>query len=172
MASGSRNQLTKQIGEYLVCAELARRGFYATPFAGNVPLFDVLASDDTGRIVRIQVKATRSDNWPTDARSWMEISLDGNRQVYRGVRALPDPSLIYVCVAIADDKARDHGQPDRFFILRAADLQRICVDGYSRWMDGRGWARPRNPESYDCRYGIPDLTAYENNWRLLNEPTA
>ena len=31
--------LAAQVGEYLVCAELARRGLIATPFSGNVPEF-------------------------------------------------------------------------------------------------------------------------------------
>jgi hypothetical protein len=35
---GRRVQLTKQIGEHLVAAELGRRQFIAAPFAGNVPV--------------------------------------------------------------------------------------------------------------------------------------
>jgi len=42
MSSGRSNKLTAQIGEYLVCAELGKRTLIATPFAGNVPTFDVL----------------------------------------------------------------------------------------------------------------------------------
>jgi hypothetical protein len=37
MASGLSNKLTGQIGEFLACAELGRRGFVATSFTGNVP---------------------------------------------------------------------------------------------------------------------------------------
>jgi len=44
MSKGRKNQLTKQIGEYLVAAELGRRGFLATTFTGNVPHYDVLAA--------------------------------------------------------------------------------------------------------------------------------
>jgi DNA modification methylase len=35
MASGLSNKLIGQVGEFLVCAELGRRGFVATPFAGT-----------------------------------------------------------------------------------------------------------------------------------------
>ena len=45
MATGRDMQLTKMIGEYLVCAELCRRGLLATTFTGNVPEFDILATD-------------------------------------------------------------------------------------------------------------------------------
>ena len=41
MATGHDNQLTRQIGEHLVAAELGRRGYVATPFAGNVPMYDL-----------------------------------------------------------------------------------------------------------------------------------
>ena len=71
MSDGRLNKLAGQIGEYLVCAELARRGLIATPFAGNVPTFDVLATDELCRTVPIQVKTTRSDNWPSNANKWM-----------------------------------------------------------------------------------------------------
>ena len=36
-------QLSKQLSEHLVAAELARRGIVATPFSGNVPDIDILA---------------------------------------------------------------------------------------------------------------------------------
>jgi hypothetical protein len=171
MSSGTKNQLTKQIGECLVCAELARRGFYATPFAGNVPTFDVLAANEAGRVIRIQVKATRSDNWPSDAREWMDIELEGSKQVVRQLRKLPNPDLIYVCVAIASDSDQRQGRRDRFFILRASDLQQLCHQGYSRWMEERGWVRPKNPKSFDNRYGVTDIAQFENNWDLLTEPS-
>ena len=44
------------LGEYLVAAELVCRGLIATTFAGNVPHFDSVASDDRGRHVSVQVK--------------------------------------------------------------------------------------------------------------------
>lgn len=48
MATGRSNQLTRQIGEHLVAAELGRQGFIATPFAGNVPNFDLLVANELG----------------------------------------------------------------------------------------------------------------------------
>jgi len=48
MATGRDNQLTKQVGEYLVAAEVCRRGFIAATFTGNVPHHDIIASDGSG----------------------------------------------------------------------------------------------------------------------------
>ncbi len=45
MATGGNIQLTKMIGEYLVYAELCRRGLLATTFTENVPEFEILATD-------------------------------------------------------------------------------------------------------------------------------
>jgi len=39
--TGRELQLTKQTGEYLVCAELCRKKFIATSFTGNVPDYDI-----------------------------------------------------------------------------------------------------------------------------------
>jgi hypothetical protein len=169
MTSGGRNQLARQIGEHLVCAELARRGFYATPFAGNVPMFDIVAADDSGRIVRVQVKATRGEEWPSRATDWMHIEMQGTKQVFRELRQLADPDLIYVCVTIASHAIQERGGRDRFFILRARDLQKQCIENYSRFMDGKGWVRPRNPNSFDCRYRVGCIAQFENNWQLLSE---
>jgi len=50
MATGRSNKLVGQTGEYLVAAELLRRGLIATTFTGNVPHYDIIASDETGRL--------------------------------------------------------------------------------------------------------------------------
>jgi hypothetical protein len=164
MSSGRGNKLAGQIGEYLVCAELGRRGFIATPFSGNVPTFDVLATDELCRTVPIQVKATRSEKWPSDARTWMNIEFDSHTGVQKclGAKPISNPELIYVCVTIASP-----GDRDRFFVLTMADLQKVCVDGYTLWMDKHQWKRPRSPESYDCRYEVNEISQFEDNWDLI-----
>ena len=44
VAIGHNVQLTRQIGEHLVAAEPGLRGYVAAPFAGNVPMFDLMAA--------------------------------------------------------------------------------------------------------------------------------
>ena len=172
MASGLGNKLTGQIGEYLVCAELGRRGLIATPFSGNVPTFDVLATDALCRTVPIQVKASQSDNWPSDARLWLNLDLDKATGVQKNLGAvrIQHPDLIYVCVAIAAAGGNAAaGGRDRFFILTKAELQKICSCGYIEFMDRHGWRRPRNPASYDNRYFISGLQGFEDNWDLISK---
>jgi len=170
MSSGRSNKLTGQIGEYLVCAELGKRDLIATPFAGNVPTFDVLATDEFCRTVPIQVKTTRGDKWPTDARHWINIQYDKSTKTQKnlGRQEIKNPNLIYVFVAIAnDDKNKD-----RFFILTKIQLQEIVFTHYCEDMDKREWRRPRAPESYDCRFSIPEVQGFENNWTLISDAVA
>jgi len=170
MSSGRNNKLTAQIGEYLVCAELGKRNLIATPFAGNVPAFDVLAADEFCRTVPIQVKTSRGDTWPTDARTWMIIQFDEETKIQKklGRAQIKNLELIYVFVAIAPDGK----SKDRFFILTKSQLQDVCIKRYSEWMDKHKWKRPRAPESYDCRFWISDLEAYKNKWELISDRLA
>jgi len=167
MSSAYRNNLAKQVAEHLVCVELGRRDFLATPFSGNVPIYDVLVADDSGRALPIQVKATRSTVWPTNARVWMDIEMDSKnpkRQKCRGPKTLPTPGLVYVCVAV---EPPDSVQRDRFFILTMKDLQDICVRNYTRWMTQHNWERPRKADSFHLRYDVHNLKEFEDNWALV-----
>ena len=78
MATGQSMQLTKQVGEYLVAAELCRRGYVAATFSGNVPHYDILASNENGDKYAIQVKSIRGGAWQFDARIFMNITMKWN----------------------------------------------------------------------------------------------
>ncbi|MGH7991304.1 MAG: hypothetical protein ACREDS_14085, partial [Limisphaerales bacterium] len=64
-----------------------------------------MAADDLCRTVPIQVKASRNDNWPSDAQDWMNISFDPETKAQKnlGPKKITNPDLIYVFVAIADE---------------------------------------------------------------------
>ena len=65
-------------GEHYVAAELNRRGAYASPFSGNVPGIDIVATDyDKKRMAYIQVKTKRGHgNWHMNLRhGWEKITL-------------------------------------------------------------------------------------------------
>lgn len=164
MATGLTNKIAGQIGEYLTCAELGRRGLIATTFTGNVPEYDLIVCDDALRTIPIQVKTSRSDNWPTKANLWLDIDIDDlqKRQINKGTRRIDHPNLIYVCVALGETRSGD-----RFFICLKSDIQKACIESYKRWMDPKDWIRPRNYKSLDNRYTISDLLAFEDNWSLI-----
>jgi hypothetical protein len=94
MATGLSTQLTRQIGEHLVAAKLGRMGYVAAPFAGNVPLFDLLAADERGFTIPIQVKAINGTSWQYQADDFLEIELLDGFQHVRGEKQLLNPDLV------------------------------------------------------------------------------
>jgi hypothetical protein len=168
MSKGLSNKLAGQVGEYLVCAELGRRGFIATSFTGNVPEFDLIVADGSLKTLPVQVKTSRGHSWPTAASLWINIEIDEEekRQVDLGDQVISNPDLIHVCVMLAQAGT---DQRDRFFILRKKNLQDICAKNYRDWISTYNWKRPRNFRSLDNRYYVSNLIPYENNWGLFSE---
>jgi hypothetical protein len=81
MVTGRSNYLTKQAGEYLVAAELSRRGYIATTFTGNVPYYDIIAVDDSGGHVVVQVKAIAGASWQFKATDFADMVMKGRQQI-------------------------------------------------------------------------------------------
>ena len=162
---GRDNSLARQIGEYLVCAELGRRGILATSFAGNVPTFDLLVADKYGHAIPIQVKASRGDSWPSEITKWADVDFNATtgEQKLIGPKAIPS-DLIYVCVAIAPLGSQSK---DRYFILTMGDVQEACIKTHFGWIADHGGKRPRKPESFHCKYEIKDIAQFEDNWQLI-----
>ena len=78
MTTGRSNKLVGQKGEYLVAAELSRRGLIATTFTGNVPNYDIIASGDAGRQVSVEVKTSRGATWQFgNMTRYCDVTLDG-----------------------------------------------------------------------------------------------
>jgi hypothetical protein len=168
MRQGLNNKLAGQIGEYLVCAELGKRGYIATSFAGNVPEFDLIVANDNLDTIPIQVKTTRGHSWPTRANLWINIEIDeiNKKQVDHGNQIISNPDLVYVCVALSEP---DSNEKDRYFILLKKDIQSICAANYRAWMLKHNWKRPRNYKSLDNRYEIDNMIKFENNWNLIEQ---
>ena len=122
-SSGRHNKLTGQTGEYLVVAELARRGFIATTFAGNVPTYDIIATDGLGRHISVQVKTSNSGSWQFNISDFCEIKFQDNRQVIGSAKKLLIRGLIVVLVILSHNQK----MRDRFFILKWTKLRNIII---------------------------------------------
>ena len=162
MATGRDNQLTKQIGEYLVAAELCRRGFIATTFTGNVPHFDIIALNASGRHQAIQVKAITGGSWQFDSRAFATIRLDGKKQVIG--QPAEAPYLDLVCVFV---RLRGHGA-DEFYILTWTDLQKIAIADYRRYLEIHGGVRPRKHDSFHMAIRPEMLKDRRDKWDVLD----
>lgn len=142
-------------------AELGRRGIVATAFAGNVPDIDLVAYANH-KTCHLQVKAWRSGAISFDAKRYVSISFDGDRQIVGDLDPPPDANLVIVFVKIAGKAGRD-----RFFVLRQPDLQKIIAGKYKAWLDKHGGIRPRNPRTTHCAVHLIQLAPYEDNWAII-----
>ena len=65
-----------------MAAELCRRGLIATPFAGNVPHYDLIASGQRGGHLAVQVKAiNKGGSWQFNIQRFLSVRLKGRRQI-------------------------------------------------------------------------------------------
>ena len=163
MATGRSNQLTKQMGEYLVACELARRGLLVAAFSGNVPDFDLIATDFKGSSCPIQVKTTRRGTWQFSIDKFVEITFDGSKQVIGNKKPLPIPQLVAVFVIAAE-----HYGYDQFFVLEWSKVQDILIANHKRWLDAHGGVRPKRPDSMHCSLVQSDLRDFKDNWSIIS----
>jgi hypothetical protein len=124
MATVRSTQLTRQIGEHLVAAELGRMNVIAARFAWNVPQFDLVASTQSGTAFPVQVKAINGPSWQFNAASFLRIEIEDGCQTVLGPREDIDRSIVCVLVLL-----RSAGH-DVFYTLTVADLQQLLLQGY------------------------------------------
>jgi hypothetical protein len=164
MATGRSNKLVGQTGEYLIAAELSRRGLIATTFTGNVPHYDIIASDEGGRHVSVQVKASRGPSWQFgDITQYCDIAFDGKRQVVGDTKACPVRRLIVTFVKIEDDGN------DRFYILPWQRLRDLLIDHHKAFLAKHAGVRPRRWDSLHCAISEKTLEPYRNRWDTIEK---
>ena len=161
MATGRHTQLTKQVGEYLVAAEVCRLGFIATTFTGNVPHYDILASNATGGHQAIQVKAISSNAWQFDIRDFVDVKLEGKRQIMGDAVEPPYPGLICVLVRLGK-----YGS-DVFYILSWEDLQKVAIAGHREFLARHDGVRPQKYDSFHMAIRSVMLTKHKDKWNIL-----
>ena len=113
------NQLTGQIRENLVVAELGRRGILGTTFTGNLPDIDVLAYKD-GKSIPVQVKTKNKGNPSVNAADYLDIEFDGEKQKVKGKSKDVNRRIIFVIVFIGEKLGNEE-----FFICTKGDIQDI-----------------------------------------------
>lgn len=168
MRSGLSKKVVGQAGEFAVCSQLGKLGLIATPFAGNVPGFDVLAVDEHLNCVPIQVKTSSGKTWITgDLSKYVDVSMAGNVIMLGEIKPPRYPDLIRVYVTLG--KA---GKPDRFFILTESDFYQSAVESFRKWLESHGGVRPKNPDSMHSAVGISILEPHEDRWSLITDRLA
>jgi len=158
MATGRSNQITKQIGEYLVASALGRIGLVAATFSGNVPEYDIIATDSVFRSIPVQVKTSNGSSWQFDNRHFVNVRLDGKKQVLGRPVSLPD-NLVVVFVALSPR----YGD-DRFYVLSLKALQERLIAGYRNYLEKHGGVRPKKFDSFHGAIREEDLALFKDAW--------
>lgn len=166
MATGRGNYLTKQAGEYIVAAELSRRGFVATTFTGNVPSYDIVAVDDQGGHALVQVKAIAAESWQFTVTQFADVVFEGPKQIVRGPLAVPYPDLICVLVQVAP---ADSERRDQFYVLPWRELARIVTGGHTKFLAKHGGIRPRRPTSLHTAVKPAALARWKDRWDVIKK---
>lgn len=162
MATGRSNQLIKQVGEYLVACELARRGLLVAAFSGNVPDFDLIATDFKGSSCPIQVKTIKGGAWQFSIDKFVDLTFDGRKQLIGDKKPLPIPQLVCVFVLVGEK----YGE-DQFFVLEWSKVQDILIANHTSWLHSHGGVRPKKFDSLHCSIVQTDLQGYKGNWSVI-----
>lgn len=164
MRTGRNNKLVGQTGEYLVAAELSRRGYIATTFTGNVPDYDIIASNKKGKHVSVQVKAKRGSAWQFgDVSRFFEISFKGKRQIVGRPKKCPVQRLVVVFVAIDPDGN------DRFYILTWCALRDALRKGHIAYLAAHGGRRPKKWKSKHAAIQEKHLKTHLDKWKVVKQ---
>ncbi|MBN8459438.1 MAG: hypothetical protein J0M04_16540 [Verrucomicrobia bacterium] len=163
MATGRSNKLVGQTGEYLVAAELSRMGLIATTFTGNVPHYDIIAADERGKHVFIQVKAGKANSWQLDIRQFCEIGFDGEKQVVGSKKKCPVIGLVMVFVRVCEDRS------DRYYVCRWEDLRDLLVKGHKEFLARHGGRRPKKWDSMHSAILESVLEPFLEKWDVVTE---
>jgi hypothetical protein len=160
--SGLRNQLTKQVGEYLVASELARRGLLVATFSGNVPDPDLIATDGRGFSLPLQVKTATAGSWHFKITRFVGITFEGEHQIIGDKKPLIIQNLVYVFVIAATQYGSDE-----FFILDEASLQGKLIDNYGGYLKKYGSRRPKQPSSLHASMTRSGIKQYKDDWDTI-----
>jgi hypothetical protein len=164
MATGRQMKLVGQTGEYLVAAELCRRGLIATTFTGNVPDYDIIASTEKGKHISVQVKSIRGQSWQFNkVTRFFDIEFEGHVQRVAETHLSPVVNLIFVFV-----KLGDYGG-DRFFLCTWEELCNILSENYAEYLSKHNGVRPRKWDSLHTQVRVTDISHFENRWDLIED---
>lgn len=164
MQQGRSNKLVGATGEYLVAAELSRRGLIATTFTGNVPHYDIIASDDAGHHVSVQVKASKGGSWQfANITNFCEITFSGKRQIVGKGKPSPIQRLVFVFVSV------DVDGNDRFFVLTWRQLRDLLIQHHKTYLKKHNGVRPKRWDSLHAGIIETSLFAYQDKWDTVKK---
>ncbi|RUO59209.1 hypothetical protein [Pseudidiomarina marina] len=167
MASGVHTRLVGQIGENLVAAKLGTLGYYACPYAGNVPGFDLTAVDSkTLRSFPIQVKCSTGNTLVhSQIDKWIDTKIDQTGKYSFGkLKEIEHPNMLWIIVNLPNAEI----ESAKYYICQHKDIQRLAVKRFMEFMERNSYRRPNGGTSTQAILTIRELEVFEDNWELLS----
>ncbi len=142
MATGRQNKIVGQTGEYLVASELSRRGLIATTFTGNVPHYDIIASNEKGKHISVQAKTISRSTWQfAKVDQFVEVNFEEQVQIVGNCLPSPVDNLVFVFVKLVS-----YGS-DKFYICTWSELAEIVRQHHSEYLAKHNGVRPKKWDS-------------------------
>lgn len=143
------HKLTKSIGEHYVCAVLAQLGWAASLTRDGLKRTDVLAVDEVGKVIQVQVKTSTTRPQP----NWQV------GQIARGREA-----EWYVLVGLGDTVT---ARPS-FWVVPRDHLRAAAWIGHHHWRYDPVVRPGKRSTSIDrARVQADDVASYHEAWELL-----
>ncbi len=145
-----RKKHVGDVGEHWVLYRLVRHGYTAVLAPTNARSVDILASDEHGRPVSIQVKTK------ANAVGW---------RLTESAERVADDRLFYCFVDLG--RSGDL-EPPEVYVVPSAVVAKTVREGHARWL--RGTKRSREPRKDSAIRQIvrePWLEDYRENWSLI-----
>lgn len=162
MVTGRQNKLVGQTGEYLVASELSRRGLIATTFTGNVPHYDIIASNEKGKHISIQVKTITGSSWQfARIDRFLEISFKKPVQIVGKNLPAPVENLVFFFV-----KLGGYGL-DKFFICTWQELCDVLSRNHKAYLAKHNGVRPKRWDSMHAAISEKHISHFEDRWGLI-----
>jgi hypothetical protein len=167
MFRGRSNTIVGQTGEYLVAAELSRRGQICTTFTSNVPHYDIIASNEAGKHVSVQVKASKSGSWQfSKVTDYCEITFKDQCQTVGKFKDCPVENLVVDFVNVMNDRN------DRYYVLNWNDLRYVLVKNHKDYLKKHDGVRPKNHDSLHVGLKEEHLSPYIEKWEVIESKLA
>lgn len=147
------HKLTKSIGEHYVCAVLAQLGWAASLTRDGLKRTDILAVNEAGDVVQVQVKTSTTRPEP----NWQVGEIAPGRS-----------GEWYVLVGLGETVT---ARPS-FWVVPREHLRAAAWIGHHHWRyDPQVTQGRRNTPISRARLKAGDVAGYREAWGLLNVPT-
>jgi hypothetical protein len=127
-----------------------------------VPDIDIITTTESGKTKPVQVKTSNGDSWQLNLSIFIEITMNGNKQILGNITKPPVKGLVYVFTKLGNK----YGE-DEFYIIDWKKLQNIIINGHKIYLSKNNGERPNNKKSMHSSLKASQINNYLGRWSIL-----